>query len=73
MTEAKIVQGKEGVDFITNSWRPYGFDKKGRPVDDKGNLMVNQQQLQANAFLSREEWEVLDTAIYEMARDRINA
>jgi uncharacterized linocin/CFP29 family protein len=73
MAEAKIAQGNEAVDFITNSWRPHGFDKKGRPVDEQGNLMVNQRQLQANAFLSREEWEVLDTAIYEMAKQRLNA
>lgn len=71
--EVKIAHGEEAVDFITNSWRPYGFNKKGLPVDNQGNLMVNQRQLQANAFLNREEWETLDAAVYAMAKQRINA
>ncbi len=60
-------------DFITNSWRPRYWDKKGRPAYADGDLMIGERALRANAFLSREEWEVLDTAVYEMAKQRLNA
>lgn len=73
MAEVRIAQGQEAVDFITNSWRPAGFDNKGRPTDGKGRLMVNERALQTNAFLSREEWERLDSAVIGMAKQRLNA
>lgn len=73
MTEARILQGNEATDFITNSWRPFGFNKDGLPVDERGNLIVNQRAIQANAFLNREEWEQLDSAVFEMAKQRLNA
>lgn len=71
--QIQIVQGQDAVEFVTNSWRPYGFNKRGQPVDDRGRLAVNERELQANAFLNREEWEALDTAVYEMAKLRLNA
>lgn len=69
----QIAQGADVVDFITNSWRPYGFNKHGRPVDERGGLMVNERSLASNAFLNREEWEVLDKAVYGMAKLRLGA
>lgn len=73
MAEVKILQGNDATDFITNSWRPYGFNKNGHPVDPRGNLMVNSRALQSNAFLNREEWEQLDSAVFEMGKLRLNA
>jgi len=59
------------ADFISNTWRPYGFDKNtGGPVDNRGQSLVNNRDLRANAFLSREEWEVLDGAIIARAQQR---
>jgi len=71
--EARITQGADAVDFITNSWRPYGFNKRGQPVDDRGGLMVNERALANNAFLNQEEWEILDKAVFEMAKLRLGA
>lgn len=73
MANVQIAQGTDAVDFITNSWRPYGFNKRGQPVDERGGLMVNSRALQTNAFLNREEWEVLDKAVIEMGKSRLNA
>ena len=60
-------------DFITNSWRPRYWNDKGFPVDKSNELMIGARALRANAFLNREEWEVLDSAVYEMAKQRLNA
>jgi len=71
--DVKITQGTDAVDFVTNSWRPYGFDKRGRPVDERGKMAVNERALASNAFLNREEWEILDKAVFEMAKLRLGA
>lgn len=73
MADVQIVQGEDLAGFATNTWRPYGFDKRGRPVDERGQLCVNQRALQSNAFLNKEEWERLDSAVFEMAKIRLNA
>lgn len=73
MAEVRIAQGQDAVDFISNSWHPGGFDNKGRPTDDRGRLMVNERALRTNAFLSREEWERLDSAVIARGKQRLNA
>jgi uncharacterized linocin/CFP29 family protein len=73
MAEVTITQGADLADFITNSWRPYGFDKRGRPVNERGRLAVNERALATNAFLNREEWEQLDKTVFEMAKLRLGA
>jgi len=76
MKEVQITQGLQGpgdADFITNSWRPYNWNKSGQPVDTLGRSMVHPRALATNAFLSREEWEVLDKAVYAMGKQRLNA
>lgn len=71
--DVKITQGADLADFITNSWRPFGFNKRGQPVDERGGLMVNERALANNAFLNQEEWEILDKAVFEMAKLRLGA
>lgn len=61
----QVLNNAEDVaQFVTNSWRPAKW-KNGRPYDRQGNLI-------ANAFLNREEWEMLDAAIIRRARQRLN-
>ena len=71
--DMQIVRGADAVTFATNSWRPFGFDKKGRPVDARGQLCVNERALQTNAFLFKAEWEELDKAVVQMGKIRLNA
>lgn len=71
--DVRITQGADLASFISNSWRPYGFNKRGQPVDERGGLMVNERSLAANAFLNQEEWEILDKAVYEMAKLQLGA
>lgn len=71
--DLKIIQGKDVADFVTNSWRPFAFNKSGQPVDAGGGLILNQRQLATNAFLNREEWEVLDKAVYAMGKLKLGA
>jgi len=71
--KAQILQGTDAAEFITNSWRPFGFDKHGRPVDERGSLMINERALASNAFLNQEEWEILDKAVFERAKLKLNA
>jgi uncharacterized linocin/CFP29 family protein len=66
---------------LIGSSRPHGFKpmRIGNqtlflPVRDaRGTLAVNEQQIANNAFLAREEWELLDTTVYAMAQRTINA
>lgn len=53
-------------EFVTNSWRPKFFDKKGQPLDQ------NKRPI-ANALLNREEWERLDAGIIARAKQKLNA
>jgi uncharacterized linocin/CFP29 family protein len=69
-------QGKM-ADFVSSSWRPYGFKPvtvNGHtvkaPVDERGELLVNSRQLATNAFLNEEEWERLDEAITRRIEQR---
>lgn len=64
---------QEIEDFVTNSYRPHKFDQYGRPYDRDGNLLVSNEQLRSNAYLSREEWESLDVQVIAMARQQLNA
>jgi uncharacterized linocin/CFP29 family protein len=73
MADVKIVSGQEAADFISNSWRPAGFTKQGVPCDPHGKSLVSNKALATNAFLNREEWERLDSAVYTMAKQRLNA
>jgi len=59
--------------IIANSWRPYGFDEKGRPVDEVGHILASERELRTNSFLTREEWERLDKAVFAMGKQRLNA
>jgi len=52
--------------FTTNTWRPYGFNKKGFAVNRDNELITN-------AFLSQEEWQKLDAAIQMTAARKFNA
>lgn len=71
--DVQITQGADLAGFISNSWRPYGHNKRGYPVDEQGRVMVNERALAANAFLNQEEWELLDKAVFERAKLRLNA
>lgn len=66
-----ITEGKDIAEFVTNSVRPDGFDKEGRPL--VVNRQTNKPELMANAFLSKEEWERLDAAVINRAQERLNA
>lgn len=76
MADLKIHQGDAAVAFATNTFRPADFTKDGVPLmrDSAGalQLAVNDSTLATNAYLNREEWERLDRAVYEMARERLN-
>ena len=61
----KILRGVEAVDFVTNSSRPAFFDKKGVAYGADG--------LKMNSFLTREEWEKLDSVIVARAQQQLNA
>jgi len=75
----QVINNKAEInDFVTNSWRPYGFIENEYglliPVDDRGApLVTNESDLRANAFLSREEWQSLDNVVYGMAKQKLNA
>jgi len=61
----KILRGVEAVDFVTNSSRPAFYDKQGIAYGADG--------LKINSFLSREEWEKLDSVIIARGQQRLNA
>lgn len=62
--DVKVLTTQQEInDFVTNSWRPLVKDDK----------VIVPDGIRANAFLNREEWERLDSAVIARARQRLNA
>jgi len=68
-----INAGKTAIeDMILNSWKPAEF-RNGQPYGADGHpCALSSQDLRANAFLQREEWEALDAAIVKRAAQRFS-
>lgn len=54
------------VEFLSSVWRPSGFARDG------GIVVNGRGSLNTNAFLNREEWEVLDREVFERGKERLN-
>lgn len=75
MTVELITNQNDMYHAWSKTKRPHGFKpmvvnglRQFVPVNVLGNVIPTDEQLINNAYLAREEWETLDSTVYEMAR-----
>jgi uncharacterized linocin/CFP29 family protein len=63
----QVMQGQTEIEeFVANSWRPRYWTPDGIPLDA-------QKRPRTNSYLSREEWEALDSMILQRATQKLKA
>ena len=55
------------ADFVSNTWRPAGYSKDGKTAYDHRGQVI------ANAQLSREQWEYVESEVIARARQTFGA
>ena len=70
--KANLLQGRDAVAAVTNSYRPLGTDQEGFVVlsgyQEKDGAFVPNGRPVVNSVLFEDEWEAIDRAILPAAR-----